>query len=137
MNRYQKANFMEGCSMPKKVVLIVSVLSLVLMFGIAYSQMSYPEALSDEIGQYPGSKIMVTNDLGEELQIVMTSNDDVKDIAKYYKSGLKDKGWKIEGNVMAGPSAALSFSKGDGVIDIAIADHGSMKMISVNYLKSD
>jgi hypothetical protein len=100
-----------------------SVTAVVVMFtayivAAAWGQVHLPKGLQGVIPKYPGAKIVVAEDKGNNSHALMKAQDNSRSVLIYYRKAMLHRGWNLISNMSLDRGAKIILSKGDQMLYI-------------------
>ncbi len=100
---------------------------------VTYSGTRLPDAFPDDVPVYTPSQILgsqVVED-GKNIVVNLGTADDAAKVVAFYKKGLSDRGWRIEGEVTMGGTVILQSEKGERVLTVTVNSEGEQTVVAL------
>ena len=106
--------------MSRNIFICAVFVVFALCVNVALSDMDYPEGMNQVSAPYPGGTIISITNASGMLMVSMQTSDSPDTIFDFYKSQLKEKGWKIMQQTQSKEYAGLMGEKESNMASISI-----------------
>ena len=106
----------------KRIGWLMAAACFVFLFvgSPAWAQVELAGDLKELVPVYPGAKVTSSLVMGEAQNGVIETGDPTADVASFYESAMKEKGWKMEMKMDQEEAHMLAFSKDEYKLVVSV-----------------